>query len=1092
MVRQLGKTYYYRAVEKLAKYFGVGSAEDLSALIAFQQLQGYRNEIPPDNLRPSNAEIKLVDLIINTREGILPVVDEVVENNSVTTVNMLSPASTVNMLMPVPQATVGSSNNDLVTALKYYTTSNNNQIDTDLEEELSKFVRVHHSSTPNENQTYSKADIGEMLNRPNEDEIVKKLSVIEIYSPNILPSSRETEGLSVVFNGIPNLEMARLLPYLDIQFMFGKSTLDSGGNLNAMSIFKFLEGATKVKENSFLDLITKASEVGGTITGASNQSGRLATAGMELFTSPQTMVNANTPNPVYNRLSADSNAAEYSLRSTSVIDKFRPFLSFKQFTIDLASSGTGLFSFKTGKLEFILHDRSRLHEIADLVKPDLYGTTELMIEYGWIHPDQPEAGNSYADLFNSSRVKEKYGIKNVQFTFDEVGQVNITLELFTKGSTDILTVNIANTSPATQQSLVRIQQLSEIISAFRQSLPNQSGQGNGNSRSREIRGVQALDTLSDIQSNIRLNAELVQQVNTLRTSLRGVANRPEGVNRVLDSLEELFAPVRQARQARTGNRQLPATTTAVGSLQQLSNSIQQELRSQFQRLKEGHDAFIPQNFSVPGRLRDAPSRSNANRFRRILRGGNQSQSSSTTPGRNIDQSIIREFEHGNDVVSLGKLLLVFMGQPLVATGKYDEVQFVFYPFNMYAGFAHDLNTANFVIDMRFLLEQYFRFRMESVSRAANVNINDFMAFLQGTIIDDPAAAVYGIDDFYEVTSDRNSGQTQTTARFDAVRLQTEISERLKNVTPDGTFKMPEIQLFLETMPRKNIRIEGGSLNESIDDSKTILRVHVFDKQASKYEGLGAILEMARDTTLSSFSTVSNTGTQTSTTTPSQPQTATPTSTTSGVAPSPIGENQKREIQRIINLAVEQRLIQPITPSRQELDTGERNIHYRFVGSQGMLKEFIMKTMPYIIYGCAGSTVYTANLSSLNDPALSTVHMIRATNASPQRANGEQPGGLPIQIIPGELSVSCMGNTLVNFGQRVFIDFQTGTTVDNIYVVNGVSHTISPGEFKSEIKFVFYDGYGKYRSFIDQVNAFAVQLADLSGPTTANSQDINTR
>ena len=1061
MVRQLPRTYYYRAVSKLSKYFGVLNAEDLSSLIAFQQLQGHRNEIPPDNLRPTQAEIKLVDLIINTSEGALPVVDEVVNRIPVPITGQADGNGQVTY-----QTEIASSRNDLVSALQYYilgSQSPDADIDLSTDSALANFVKLHHSSSPNET-LYSYADIGQMLNKSNEDDIVKKLSAIEIYSPNISPSSKNAEGLSIVFNGIPNLEMARLLPYLDVQFMFGKSTTDFNGNLSAPSIFKFLEGAVQVRNNSNLDLLTRANEVAGQITGASNQSGMLATSGFELFTSPQTMVNANTPNPVYNRLSAGD--AEYSLRSTSVIDKFRPFLSFKQLSIDLASSGAGLFSFKTAKLEFILHDRSRLHEIADLVKPDLYGTTELMIEYGWIHPDPPEAGNSYADLFNSTRVKEKYGIKNVQFSFDEVGQVNITLELFTKGSSDLHTTNIANTSGATQQSLVRIQELGEIISRFRQSLPNpSSGGGGGNNSTREIRGVQALDTLSDIQSNIRLTPQLVQQIGQLRTSLNSNSNRNQNVRTLLESLDELFGNVRQSRAARTTNRQLPASNSAP-LLQELSNSIQGELRDQFSKLKQGYDPFVPDFLELPtNRLPNAPRREPASRFRRILRNGNQSQPAQSTPGQNLSQEILREFDHGNDVVSLGKLLMVFIGQPLAATGKYDEVQFVFYPFNNYAGYARFLNTSNFIIDLKFLLEQYFRYRMESTSRATNVNINDFMSFLQGTVIDDPAAAVYGIDDLYEKTIDRNTNQAQTTARFDAVRLQTEISERLKNITPDGTFKMPEIQMYMETLPRKNIRIDGGGLSQSIDESKTILRLHVFDKQATQYEGLGTILEVARDNTLSSFSTITDTNQN-----------------------SIVGKNQREAIQRIVNTALEQGLIQSIRPSRTELNPDGRYTFYRFTGSQGKLKEFIMKTMPYIIYGCGGTTIYTANLASLNDPALSSVNMLRATNASPQRANGEQPGGLPIQIIPGELSVSCMGNTLVNFGQRVFVDFQTGTTVDNIYVVNGVSHTISPGEFKTEIKFVFYDGYGKYRSFIDQVNAFAVQMDSLSGAADTAATD----
>lgn len=1050
MVRQLNKTYYYRAVEKLSKYFGIASTEDLASLIAFRDLQGHRNEFPTDNLRPSQAEVKLVDLIINTSEGALPVVDEVVATDDV-----------IDEDNSILSTMLESSKNDLFTALQYYSTSTTNGVNTNLEDELAKFISIHHSAELSSNDKYSFADIGQMLNKSNDDEVVKTLSAIQLYTDNVSPSSKMAEGLSIVFNGIPNLEMARLLPYLDIQFMFGKASKDAAGNLNAISIFKFLEGAVNTRGNRNLDLLVKANEVSGQIQGATNQSGKLATAGMELFTSPQTMVNANTPNPVYNRLNSDN--AEYELRSTSVIDKFRPFLSFKQFSIDVASSGAGLFSFKTGKLEFVLHDRSRLHEIADFVKPDLYGTTEMMIEYGWIHPDAPEAGNYYADLFNATRVKEKYGIKNAQFTFDEVGQVNITLEIFTKGSSDTYTTNIANTSRETQQSLVRVQELSDAIRAVRQSLPNPSGGGGGNNTSREIRGIQALDTLSDIQNNIRLRPELVSQVRQLRTSLSSTPNnRNENVRQLLTSLNEMFGPINQQRRARSANRQLPASTNAP-ALEQLSNSIQQELRNQFQVLKQGFDPFLPTNFEFPttrtqGTTPRRPIGSGG--FRRTLRNGSQSQGSQTTPGQNIDAAILREFDSANDVVSLGKLLMTFVGQPLAATGKYDEVQFIFYPFNSYAGFANVLLTSNFVIDLRFLLEQYFRYRMESTSRAANVNINDFMGFLQGNIIDDPASPVYGIDDFYEKTVDRNTNQAQTTARFDAVRLQTEFSERLRNVTPDGTFKMPEIQMYMECLPRKNIRIDGGSLNQSIDDNKTILRIHVFDRQSTKYEGIGAILEASRDSTLSSLVSVPNENDQTSN----------------------VREIRRREFERVINRAIEERLIEIISPTESEINPDNSRTYFKFVGSQGMIKDFIMKTMPYIIYGCTGTTIYTANLSSLNDPALSSVNMIRATNANPQRANGEQPGGLPIQIIPGELSVSCMGNTLVNFGQRIFADFQTGTTIDNIYVVNGISHTITQGEFKSEIKLVFYDGYGKYRSFIDQVNAFATNLQDLSRGT----------
>lgn len=1045
MSKKLDRVYYYRAVEKLSSYFGVLSSSDLSTAIALEQFRGIRPERNSleNPIQPSRTEAKLVDLIINTREGALPIIDEIPNRGARGTRGQIIRGTVRTPLTEYPE----SSRNDLYTALQYYSRSNTSPQE-NLEQQIANFAILHHSSKLNENGTFSIADIGEMLNKQDDDFIAKKLSAIEIFSPNISPAAKDTEGLSILLNGIPNLELARLIPYLDVKFMFGKSATDFDGNLSAPSIFKFLEGSIKVRDNSTLALLTRGNQQEGIIQGATNQTGQLALAGMELFTSPQTMVNADTPNPRYNKLSSGN--SEYALRSTSVLDKFRPFMSFKQLTIDVAPS-IGLFSFKTAKMEFVLHDRSRLHEISDLVKPDLYGTTELMIEYGWSHPDGIEQQNYYADLYNSTRTKEKYGIKNVQFAFTETGEVNITLELFTKGGSDIYTSNIATTSEATRQSITRIQELSDIISRFRQSIPNQSGNTN-----REIRGIQALDAASDVQSNIRLTPDIINQVRQLKQSLGPLSARNRDVSTLLDSLTSLFQGINQTR---TSRNTVPANRTS--ALEQLSNSIQADLRSQFVILKDGYDPFYPIGFELPSRrIQGAPVRRPSETFRRVLRNGQgANQRQQQVPGQNISQALLNEYN--NEQVSLGKLLMTFIGQPLAATGKYDEVQFIFYPFNNYSGYARFLHTGQFMIDLRYLMEQYFRFRMESTSRAANLSLNDFMGFLQSTIIDDPAAPVYGIDDFYEKTLDRNTNQQQTTARFDAVRLQTEISERLRNITPDGSFKQPTIDLYIESVPRKNINPE--TMEEAIDNSKTILRIHVYDKQASQYEGLGNILEIARDNALSAFSTITTDSTNTN---------------------SRIGQQQKQQVKQIIDSAVNNGLIQRINPSRTELNNNGTYTYYKFVGSQGRLKEFIMKTMPYIIYGCAGTTIQTATLTSLNDPALSTVNMIRSTNANPQRANGEQPGGLPVQIIPAELNITCFGNTLLNFGQRIFVDFQTGTTVDNIYVVNGLSHTISQGEFKTDVKFVFYDGYGKYRSFIDQVNAFAVQLDDISGPSTS--------
>jgi hypothetical protein len=60
-----------------------------------------------------------------------------------------------------------------------------------------------------------------------------------------------------------------------------------------------------------------------------------------------------------------------------------------------------------------------------------------------------------------------------------------------------------------------------------------------------------------------------------------------------------------------------------------------------------------------------------------------------------------------------------------------------------------------------------------------------------------------------------------------------------------------------------------------------------------------------------------------------------------------------------------------------------------------------------------------------------------------------------------MTMNSMGCPLLNFGQLFFVDFNTGTTTDNIYGLTGITHTISPGKFDSQMTLTYYDAYGKY-------------------------------
>ena len=97
-------------------------------------------------------------------------------------------------------------------------------------------------------------------------------------------------------------------------------------------------------------------------------------AGMEVFTSPQTLINGNEPHydigPQRTVILPDGSREEGSRtpagRQTSVIDRFRPFMSLNSFNVNVSPT-MGMMSYKTAEMELVLHDRSRLSEISPFV-----------------------------------------------------------------------------------------------------------------------------------------------------------------------------------------------------------------------------------------------------------------------------------------------------------------------------------------------------------------------------------------------------------------------------------------------------------------------------------------------------------------------------------------------------------------------------------------------------------------------------------------------------------------------------------------------------------------------------------------------------
>lgn len=1018
------------AVNKLSKYNGLYTLKDLAgneeyrATEASRRLEVSNRDSTASQTGPTTLEQGIIELFIDTSEGVTP---------------------TVSLLSQLANLTTTQEEKDTLWEVfqVFYSQELQNRTYGTAVDNLPDILTILGYSSNSEGVRFNKVP-----NNPTKE--FPALSVIVSNSHRVGLVQRDTNPSVIFLNSIPNIEMSRATPFIDIQMSIGRPAKNSGTKqIQTMSLSRFLVGASQADGDNALNDLVMGNQIfnGDPIdreNGEIKWSEARAVAGMELFTSPQTLVNANESDNEF-------------FRSNPVLDKFKPLMSIKGFSVNIVPTA-GMMSYKTAKLELILHDRSRLSEVADFVRADLYGSTELTIEYGWTHPDgesNASERNPYGDLINGMRIKEKYSILNSSFSLGDGGEMAINLDLFTRGGESFETELISSDDAQVGNIIREIQDLQRDIAELRARVfGTESG-----ATSREIRGVQILDAAQDAMNNITLSGELRTAIVAFRRAMNGT--HIPAAQDLIDRLGSLYGNV-TAGNRRGAQPGLPAQAAdGEPAAVRLRRSIQDSVSAKMTKLLSDEDPFIIGNRTVTGR--------------------------NPVPGTRAAEGVVRAGNvpihpaNGNSVnkqVSFAKLMLLFVGEPLAHTGKYDDVQLVFYPFNSYAGRASETNIANFAVDAQFFADNFARWRLERVGRSANVNLSDFVNFVGTTILDDPAARSYGLVDatgksLFQTVSTDDNGRT-------AVSLQAigepadhmhNIELALREYTPDGTFRPPQIDIFLECNPEKQGTTEGQPANGLTE--KTILKVHIFDRLATSYDTLGTLLANQRNTEFEAVGTNS----------------AAPPVRDSqrGSTGNPAVVESRRQIHSAYLAAAEASSIVEKTYSGEGQD---RQQIYRIVGGPRRLKDFLYKTVPYITYGTVGTNILNASLSSNQEPALNTINLLRSFRRSELEPNGENPGGLPMRIIPTTLGLSTVGCPLINFAQSYFVDFQTGTTADNIYAVSGLTHTLGPGEFKTDIKFAPLDAYGRYIGVIDQIRNSQTILQDIQDNATENSTNAS--
>ena len=1049
------------------RYYGFISSTDIAEALALQQAIGRANVSPPNPTSVTDLQAAQTNVQIRGDEALVPVFNVLMEgDNTVAKTILTDDDEAIRKKLEGLVTSVPDQQQQKIDAVRrcvklHYCESGPSRAPT-LETNgicfptLQGAVPIFPSDRgpPNTTPDYATG-------------IKKRIAVVRMDHPLLMPGEKNAELLSVFFNGIPTLELTRATPVLNVKFFSTREAIQNN-KLSAITLQKFVEGARDISGQTTLEAFAKSNQIP---TGSVNGNRRsvvnfdtYTVTGLELFRMPQSMQNIEGYKEANNYLAP-------------VIDPFRPLASIKSFSVDVKSA-YGLQGTRTATLEIVLHDRSRMAEFADFVKPDRFGETFLEIEYGWLHPDLEREQNFYADLLNLTRSVEHFTIVTSNFNFDEVGQVNITLNLIGRGTAESTELSIVGEAAASriQTQIREIERLSETINRLTGVVfENQQNQNSSsNTHRREIRGIQGLSAAGDATNNLILSRDVIRELSRLRATLDERARSPQlrpAAHDLRDAIRDLVGPnlSESANQPGAESRLAGVSRTLNLEIREILNALNAGVgrTSKQQRYNDGFLKTMPDDVwtAITDKLADAhaePPASNDSTPRAQLPSTGADNARARPPGTDR----LPAFEGGH-VVSLGTLLTAFVAKPLAAlmnsnssnSPKFKEVQLYFYNFNNKAGWMSRCNISEFPVQTDYFIREYGRMRMESVSRTVNLSVNEFLNFVASRIVDDVMNPAYGISDLYKYNADQEV-EPRTQRNFDSTM---EEKMRKANIGGHPDFVPPQVTFEIEALPATEDDASTGN-------SQTILKIHVFDKACSPNNPYRELLTLATDNVLGVLSAY-----------PGDPQQREANETLATQAEGVRTEQQRQQIRNDLRrnwAALHQRVLDQVERLGLIRRIERADNLYRFSGGPQKLKEYIMKGMPHIIYGAMGTTIKSATLGSQSDPALNTINIQRSLNASPIQPNGQQAGGVPLSVYPVELNMTSLGCPILRYGQEIFVDYNTNTSIDNIYYITGLQHKIEAGSFETTIKFTAVDAFGRYRNLVSQLNTAEQTIASI--------------
>lgn len=822
-------------------------------------------------------------------------------------------------------------------------------------------------------------------------------------NPYAMPSAHsDTLIASLVSSAIPPVEMNRAIPHLNVEFFLKTPAEKEGASVTTqpISMDRFLQGKWDPDTATHPYLLAKW--VDGVIEGEEDES-FYQTAAMDVFTSPQTMNNVDR---FY------SGAPEIQTG-----DPFRPFMSIKGFTYSIKAGKIGgtnpSMADAGGTLSLILHDKSKLADIAPLVQHGAGATTRIKITYGWSHPGAGEMQRSadggtdiYGEVLNMCKVSQVYAITKSTFSTTEAGEISIECDLKTLDvASGMKSVDITDSDSSQAEMDVVIKEMQKIDGILTSILAKNTTMSQ-RQRAR-LAPPEFLKDPSELTPQ-KLPAAAYTQLKAFRKKLKEIKGEGAVDAKDLANVIEMAFGDKADDQSALSEIITTRYNNYVKQWTVVLRTADPFLRARPKGMKTHNGSWV---------------------------GPSQAQKSNNPlHGRGAGLATA-----SGGYISFGKCISALVLAPLSANyPELEEIQCIFHQFNESAGACQDFNIANFPVPAG----QLFKLVKAQMKRKKTVSVNKLIADMINGFINDAASPAYGISKL------PRSGYSNAEKKSKALNALYGYQEEF----PAPEFKLPQVHCTTEFVDSRNHIVNDGPENMR---KRTILRIVFSDMQAqampvwgdllAAMDGGGSMVVKARQTETLADSLATQ-GVQNSLVTTSIIGNAWQHHMAGAYA-----ELESLGILAAIDQEAYDKFIKDNAISDKALKMMDQlKDNYLFInGTNTQLRDMISKRLPSLIYGSSASGIISAKMQSMSDPAEVSIAI---DNINRRNDTANKPDGCPLSVVPVELTMELLGNPFFSLDQDFFVDFGTNTSLDEVYKVHDVKHTLSAGEFKTSLKF----------------------------------------